>query len=585
MDPARLLANRRTLKHKVIKTLAFASFLALVLFLFGDLSQEQPRKSNFRTFSSAESSWVADQANIAGNVAEIESSHHIPNTSSPSTDDLQFSLLSSSKFQSNRNIKGSTVQCSDPGQYGSQQAICAYIASNCPLQGGYIDYLNLFYCSQWLGSNRSLGYFSLAAWLLFLFFALGFISNEYFVPTLTSISYTFSIPAEIAGLTLLAFANGASNVASYFAAVTNNSFDFAIGDVFGGSLYVLCIVGSSVCIAGKKIALNGYSFMRDLLFLIGGVTANFIFVWTGRYYVYESIGLLVYYVAFVGWASVHDLMSQRKKRLEAKRKALEEGTPLPKKRSYKSQSSVFKQAGLRNIIEKIDQELDAKERLSQPPFSVHSEPETSDGEKKDSVRKEIPKHISFNVNLNSFEETEKKQTDLGDAPTELEENKPNAKPKAQFSGISARTLRRAFALGTTAQAVLGATTSAELDASVEDILAPPLEGASPDDNAVHDGTLPIPNVHIYQESMEEELLETQSKGAYVWTLRHWIKNFSELSIFGKIFYFFTWPMNVPLFFDSSCAKMESGCRDRLFCSGLARHFCCGWPARCNCWSL
>jgi Ca2+/Na+ antiporter len=95
--------------------------------------------------------------------------------------------------------------------------------------------------------------------------------------------------------------------------------------------------------------------------------------------------------------------------------------------------------------------------------------------------------------------------------------------------------------------LIGRTLEVELSADVEDLLAPPISGRSVEDNAVDDGSLVIPNLHLYQENLEEELEEIQTKGAYIWTIGHWKRQFLKLAIIGKLFYICTYPLNVPLF--------------------------------------
>jgi Ca2+/Na+ antiporter len=561
-----IYARRQTYQHKLVKFGILAAVCIVFLWLTSDtINADQPEDS----FGSRHTLSVLNTFTYQDNI--------------PST--------------RLRDLKDVTEGCKKPGSKGSQDAICAYIQTNCPTNtGGYINYLKLFYCSKWLGGNRSLAWASVVLWILFLFLALGTISNDYFVPALTSVSYSLSIPAEIAGLTLLAFGNGAPNVAGYFASVTNKTFDLAIGDVFGGTFYVISIVLASVCFFGKNIMLDGHSFVRDILFLATAVIAVFIFIWTGRFYIYESIALLVFYLFYVLWASIYDLMRQRRARLALKRARAAAGLPMPTKRSYRSRSSVFK----KQSIAKLNTALLSKEGHASSETTINTAqntiipeedpkwtPSHENGHLKDNFnaggvdKRHHPRHFDIekletmsviapsdgienmkgpSVLFSDKVEVREVKTpttafsalddDNGDSSSSSSSSSLTERPAFGSNGkgkFSTRTLRAAFARVKDSDSLIGRTVSAELSADVEDILAPPLAGKTSDDNATADGSLVIPNVHLYQEAMEEELEEIQTKGAYFWDLDHWKTQFLKLAIVGKIFYIFTYPMNIPLF--------------------------------------
>lgn len=475
-----------------------------------------------------------------------------------------------SLWSASRELKASESTCTKPGSRGTQTQICAYLKENCPKDAaGYFDYLDIFYCSKWLGGNRALAWVTFVAWILFLFFALGTISNDYFVPALTSVSYTLSIPAEIAGLTLLAFGNGAPNVAGYFAAVSNNTFDLAIGDVFGGTFFTISVILSSVCIFGRNILVDGHSFVRDILFLSVACIAVFIFIWTGRIYIYESIALLVFYIGYVLWASIHDLMRQRKERLALKRARAAAGLPMPVKRSYRSRSSIFRRQSIAridigDILSKDSQQdegtnqnaqngnLPKKRPLSSSKKNFTNKPPKKhfdiDVDKKLDLLDDVPHTVGFSdavseveVNLTPADTSAGASDEAMTEETQKEAVAPKVKPT-----FSTRTLRAAFAKVRSPN-LIGTAVASELNADVEDILAPPLTGTGASDNAKSDGSMIIPNVHLYQEAIEEEIQETEKKGAYIWTPQHWWISFCNLALLGKLFYIITYPLNVPLF--------------------------------------
>lgn len=464
--------------------------------------------------------------------------------SAPPRNSLLRDTLSFAEYYANPRIRASDnddTSCLNPGGKGTKEQICAYVKANCTdPENGYIDYLELFYCSSWLGNNRALGWVTLVAWLLFLFLSLGVLSNEYSVPSLTAVAYYLKIPAEVAGLTLLALGNGVANVSGYFAAVTNNTYSLAIGDAFGGTFFVITVVLSSICCFGKNIQLDGRSFIRDILFLLTATIAVFVFVWTGRFYIYESIALLVFYLIYILYAIIYDLMRQRRKRIQMKRARIAVGQTTTEPAIYRRHSTVLKSS----VILKSSTELRSSQgSLPAASTSAAPSPQGSPLNRSKDNRTASPSGSPSKdltepaVNLSDEEGLDQPESPI----TANEELSMHLRTTS-----SLRDLNNALSRIADPNTLVGRSLSAEMADDVEDILAPPLQGENADDNAASDGTLVIPNVHLYQESMEEELTEIREKGAYIWTFGRWRASFLKLTLLGKMFYVFTYPMNIPL---------------------------------------
>lgn len=434
------------------------------------------------------------------------------------------------------------TSCLNPGGKGTKDQICAYVKANCSdPDNGYIDYLELFYCSSWLGTNRALGWVTMVAWLLFLFLCLGVLSNEYSVPSLTAVAYYLKIPAEVAGLTLLALGNGVANVSGYFAAVTNRTYSLAIGDAFGGSFFTITIVLSCICCFGKNILLDGRSFIRDILFLFTASVAVFIFVCTGRIYIYESVALLVFYIVYVLYAVIYDLMRQRRKRIQMKRARIAAGQADSQPAIYRRHSGILKSS----VILKSSTEL----RSSQASLPAHEGSPVPSPQS--SPLKTSNRHFADPSNSSPRGPKTEPTVRLSDGEVGVDKPFPPISANEDLAielkdASSLRDLSAALNKVADPGSVVGRSLSAEMNDDVEDILAPPLQGETADDNAETDGTLVIPNIHLYQEAMEEELTEIRERGSYIWTFDRWRESFNKLTWLGKMFYIFTYIMNIPL---------------------------------------
>ena len=119
------------------------------------------------------------------------------------------------------------------------------------------DYINLnemHYCYL----NGQL-YFTLP--ILFLiglicFYLLSDTANRYLSSALTNISDKLNLSQNLAGVTLLAFGNGAPDVISSIVASDNGDdggLDISFGSLLGGGMFVSCLVFSLVVLFAKRV--------------------------------------------------------------------------------------------------------------------------------------------------------------------------------------------------------------------------------------------------------------------------------------------------------------------------------------------
>lgn len=144
--------------------------------------------------------------------------------------------------------------------------ICSLVGKYCRTYES-IDYFELRYCT--LGSPPS---FYVLQFLIVVagFYQLGSISDKYLTPIFTKLSDLLNLSETVAGVTLLAFANGAADIiASYTAGGSSDS-----GGVFislGGLLGAGIFGGTGVlanCILKSKdpVKMSGPEWTRDLVF-------------------------------------------------------------------------------------------------------------------------------------------------------------------------------------------------------------------------------------------------------------------------------------------------------------------------------
>ncbi|OQV22009.1 Sodium/potassium/calcium exchanger 6, mitochondrial [Hypsibius exemplaris] len=164
---------------------------------------------------------------------------------------------------------------------------------------GFIPYLELYYC--WLGDSMiPLAATLTAFWILVLFITAGLAADNFLCPSLSVIAKNLHLSENLAGVTFLAFGNGAPDIMSSVIAVHSSSGDpgLAIGELLGGGIFVTTVVGAAVAIICPFLLMRR-PFIRDIFFYVGGTIWVLVILVRGKIYLAESIGFLVLYGFYV----------------------------------------------------------------------------------------------------------------------------------------------------------------------------------------------------------------------------------------------------------------------------------------------
>ena len=157
------------------------------------------------------------------------------------------------EMMSSSRSRGGTSDC-DLQSYHPD--FCLYISLSCESESR-INYLNLFFCSgvpRWLMALL----FSLLMGLFFLL--LGFAASSFLVPCLNTLCNNLNIPPDIAGLTFMALANGAPDIMSTYAAVSQQAFGISVGELLGAGVFVQTVVLASVALLASDVVLKKVAF-------------------------------------------------------------------------------------------------------------------------------------------------------------------------------------------------------------------------------------------------------------------------------------------------------------------------------------
>ncbi|XP_068678580.1 mitochondrial sodium/calcium exchanger protein-like isoform X2 [Montipora foliosa] len=220
-------------------------------------------------------------------------------------------------------------ECAEVRDIKSSANCCDFVKStnSCLMDDGFIQYVQVPYCS--FPTALSLAFVLLVLWLVFLFITLGLTADDYFCPSLTVISKTLRLSDNVAGVTFLALGNGAPDIFSALAALTQstgnntNGIQLGIQALFGAGMFVTTVVVGVISFV-STVTVASRPFIRDVLFYLGAVSWVFLTLYKENINVGEAIGFIAFYVAYILVVIVGHLIYQRwKRRLAVMGKLLE----------------------------------------------------------------------------------------------------------------------------------------------------------------------------------------------------------------------------------------------------------------------
>lgn len=160
----------------------------------------------------------------------------------------------------------------------------------------YVPYHKLY---QKVGPG--VGVTLLIAWLTFLFSFLGIVASDFFCPNLSTLASRLGLPEDVAGATMVGWANGAPDLFSTFASLKAGSGSLAIGELLGAASFICSVVAGCMVLV-KPFRVHRWNFFRDVGFFTIAVAFSLMILRDGRIRAWEArsmCGLYVCYVALV----------------------------------------------------------------------------------------------------------------------------------------------------------------------------------------------------------------------------------------------------------------------------------------------
>ncbi|XP_015733655.1 mitochondrial sodium/calcium exchanger protein isoform X2 [Coturnix japonica] len=161
---------------------------------------------------------------------------------------------------------------------------------DCRMDGGFLDYLGGAFCA-FPAALLPLSVSLYALWLLYLFVVLAVTAEKFFCPNLSAISTKLKLSHNVAGVTFLAFGNGAPDVFSAVVAFSDpRTAGLAVGAVFGAGIFVTTMVAGGIALV-KPFAAASRPFLRDIIFYMVAIFLTFLVLYFGRITLGEALAV------------------------------------------------------------------------------------------------------------------------------------------------------------------------------------------------------------------------------------------------------------------------------------------------------
>ncbi|XP_077544276.1 mitochondrial sodium/calcium exchanger protein-like [Haemaphysalis longicornis] len=181
------------------------------------------------------------------------------------------------------------------GNDSASRCVLVQTLDDCDAGRALLPYVDFLYCDQ---RGPALTLALLFLWLVTLFVALGSTASSYLCPALVLISKSLQLSQGVAGVTFLAFGNGAPDTIATIASIRRNRTALAIGELFGGGTYVATIVVGLIFI-NSDFDLIQSSLLRDIIFYLAASYWAFTLYASGCIRLADAVGFIVLYVVYI----------------------------------------------------------------------------------------------------------------------------------------------------------------------------------------------------------------------------------------------------------------------------------------------
>ena len=135
---------------------------------------------------------------------------------------------------------------------------------------------------------------------IYLFVALAFVCDDYFIPSLKELIKKFDLHIDVGGTTLMAAGSSAPEFFTSFIGVFITESDIGLGTIVGSAVFnILFIVAMCGLFAGSVLRLTRWPLLRDCTCYLLSIAALIAVSYDKRVYWYEAVVLVTMYLLYV----------------------------------------------------------------------------------------------------------------------------------------------------------------------------------------------------------------------------------------------------------------------------------------------
>ncbi|XGW18695.1 hypothetical protein V3C99_002919 [Haemonchus contortus] len=216
------------------------------------------------------------------------------------------------------NIYGGNPEVCQVWKNMTKQEICDYVNYHDDIceGGGYLLWSQYVECQFDTAKKVGViiaGFF----WMLMLFIMVSTTADDFFSPNVSRIVAHLKISESIAGVTFMAFGNGAPDIFGSIASVLSSpkpKAGLALGELLGAGIFVTSVVTATIILV-RPFKIDIFATIRDLIFyLIALGWILFVFLYSHQVYIWEPSGYLGLYAVYLITVIVGYRLHKRKRK-------------------------------------------------------------------------------------------------------------------------------------------------------------------------------------------------------------------------------------------------------------------------------
>lgn len=143
--------------------------------------------------------------------------------------------------------------------------------------------------------------------ILYMFYALALVCDEFFVPALDVITEKLGISPDVAGATFMAAGGSAPELFTSIIGVFIAQSDVGIGTIVGSAVFnILFVIAACAFAAKEALSLTAWPLIRDVFFYSISLILLVAFFTDELIHWYEALILLLWYAAYVGFMKFNE---------------------------------------------------------------------------------------------------------------------------------------------------------------------------------------------------------------------------------------------------------------------------------------